>query len=49
MIVATQVVSDYLTVSSGEEMMMQAMGKAVDILTYRMAFVRRADDVISSA
>ncbi|GMH33254.1 hypothetical protein BSKO_01088 [Bryopsis sp. KO-2023] len=39
-IIATQVVSSYLTVSAGEQRMIEAMGKPVDVLTYRMAFMR---------
>jgi len=38
MIVATQVVSDYLTPSDGEEKMIQAMNKPVVVYTYRMSF-----------
>jgi len=37
-IVATQVVSDYLTPSDGEEKMIQAMNKPVVIYTYKMSF-----------
>lgn len=39
-IVATQVVSDYLTSMDGEAKLMQSMGKAVAVFTYRMQFYR---------
>ena len=37
-IVATQVVSDYLTPYDGEMLMMQAKDKPVVVYTYRMTF-----------
>jgi len=37
-IVATQVVSDYLTPFDGEERMISAMNKPVAVYTYRMSF-----------
>lgn len=39
-IVATQVVSDYLTAMDGEARLMQSMGKPVAVYTYRMQFYR---------
>lgn len=42
-IVATQVVSNYLTVADGEQRMIEAMGSPISILTYRLAFTRHND------
>ena len=39
-IVATQVVSDYLTPYDGEAMMLQAQNRPVTIYTYNMSFRR---------
>eukprot|EP00892_Ulva_mutabilis_P005668 jgi/Ulvmu1/3473/UM016_0093.1 len=39
-IVATQVVSNYLTAMDGEARLVQSMGKAVSVFTYRMQFYR---------
>lgn len=46
-IIATQVVSDYLTTSAGEQLMMESKGRPVVIRTYRMAFNEHSPAAIS--
>lgn len=47
-IVATQVVSDYLTAYDGDMLYMRSMNKPVTVYTYKMTFMRKTDGVDTS-